>query len=110
MNSPSNNAFADVLRPTRGYFLSDVRLEILNPTTAVFKARLNGPEGKSVWARAWLSTEEGTSAEAASSEMRVGDEVILEVVLRSAEEPSAGYMRIESAPLETEHVVGLKLA
>jgi hypothetical protein len=108
MNSPTNKSFGDVLRPTRGYFVSDVRLEIPNPKTAIFKARLNGPEGKPAWARAWLSTEEETLAEAASPEMRVGDEVILEAVLRTAEEPSAAYMRIESAPLETEHVVGLK--
>jgi hypothetical protein len=109
MTPPGKNSFADVLRPTRGYFLTEVRLEIPNPTTAVFKAKLNGPEGKPVWARAWLSTEEETLAEAASPEMLVGDEVFLEVVLRNAEEPSAAYMRIESRPLETEHVVGLKL-
>jgi hypothetical protein len=109
MTPPSKNSFADVMRPAHGYFLIDVRLAIPNSTTAVFKAKLNGPEGKPVWARAWLSTEEETLAEAASAEMRVGDEVVLEVVLRTAEEPSAAYMRIESAPLETEHVVGLKL-
>jgi hypothetical protein len=109
MNLPRNNSFGDLLRPTRGYFLSDVRLENPNSTTAVFKAKLNGPEGKPVWARAWLSTEEETLAEAASPQMRVGDEVVLEVALRTAEKPSAAYMRIESAPLETEHVVGLKL-
>jgi hypothetical protein len=84
-------------------------LDIPNPTTAIFKARLNGPEGKPVWARAWLSTEEGTLAESASPQLMAGDEVTLEVVLRSPVSPHYGYMRLESAPLNTEHVVGLKL-
>jgi hypothetical protein len=101
--------FEDLLRPAHGYFLSDVRLEIPNPTTAIFKATLNGPEGQPVWARAWLSTEEGTLAEAASAQMVAGDNARLEVKLQSAESPQLGYMRIESAPLKTEHLVGLKL-
>ena len=83
---------------------------ISNPTTAIFKAKLSGPEGKPVWARAWLSTEAGTLAEAASPQMAAGDEVVLEVTLRTAESPQFAYMRIESAPLKTEHVVMLKLA
>jgi hypothetical protein len=42
--------------------------------------------------------------------MMAGDHVTLEVTLRSAESPQNAYMRIESAPLKTEHVVVLKLA
>lgn len=102
-------AFVDLLRPAQGYFLSDVRLEIPNSTTALFKAKLNAPAGKSVWARAWLSTEAGTLAEAASGQMTAGDEVALEVKLQTSESPQFAYMRIESAPLQTEHVVMLKL-
>jgi len=101
--------FVDILRPSHGYSLSEVRLDIPSPTVAIFKARLNGPADKPVWARAWLSTEVGTLAESASPELRSGDEVTLEVVLRSSESPGYAYMRIESAPLNTEHVVGLKL-
>jgi hypothetical protein len=103
------DSFADILPSSRGYFLSEVQLDIATPTTAIFKAKLNGPAGSPVWARAWLSTEEGTLAESASPQMKAGDEVTLEVILRSSESPRSAYMRIESAPLHTEHVVGLKL-
>ena len=109
-NSNSHGSFVDLLPPSRGYSLSDVRLEIPNPTTAIFKAKMNGPTGSPVWVRAWLSTEAGTLAEAASGQLKAGDEVTLEVVLRGAESPQSAYMRIESAPLKTEHVVVLKLA
>ena len=102
-------AFLDALSSAHGYSLSEVRFELTNPTTAIFKAKLNAPEGKPVWARAWLSTEEETLAEAASPQMTAGDEVTLEVKLKTEEEPQAAYMRIESAPLKTEHVVMLKL-
>jgi hypothetical protein len=101
--------FSDVLPPAHRYFLSDVRIEISHPATAIFKAKLNGPEGKPVWARAWLSIEAGTLAEAASPQMNAGDEVTLEVILQNAEAPQFAYMRTESAPLKTEHVVVLKL-
>jgi hypothetical protein len=105
----SKDSFVALLRPANGYWLSDVRLDIPNATTAIFKARLNGPKGSSVWARAWLSTEAGTLAEAASSQLKAGDEVELQVILRSPEAPEYAYMRIESAPLHTEHIVRLKL-
>jgi hypothetical protein len=108
--SSTQQSFADILPPSRGYFLSNVQLDIPNPSIAVFKAKLNGPEGKSVWARAWLSSETGTLAESASPELKSGDEVTLEVTLRTRESPQYAYMRIESAPLHTEHVVALKLA
>ena len=106
----NHNSFADILPPSRGYSLSDVRLEIPNPNTAVFNAKLNGPAGHPVWARAWLSTEAGTLAESASSQLKAGEEVTLEVILQSPESPQYAYMRIESAPLKTEHVLMVKLA
>jgi hypothetical protein len=109
MHLISSDTFQDVLRPSREYSLSEVRLDIPDVATAVFKARLNGPEGSPVWARAWLSTEDGTLAEAASPQLRAGDEAVLQVVLPGPEEPDYAYMRIESAPLRTEHVVGFKL-
>jgi hypothetical protein len=113
MRSPTSNSadlFVEMMPPSHGYSLSDVRLAIRSPTIAIFTAKLNAPEGKPVWARAWLSTEEGTLAESASPQLMAGDEVTLEVMLESPELPQFAYMRIESAPLATEHVVGLKLA
>jgi len=103
-------SFTDMLRPAHGYFLSDASLEIPNPTTAIFKATLNGPNGAPVWVRAWLSTEAGTLAETASPELKADETVTLTVVLRSPESPQYAYLRIESAPLKTEHVLALKLA
>jgi len=108
--SSSENSFEDILPPSRGYSLSQVRLEMASPVLAIFKAKLNGPEGIAVWARAWLSTEAGTLAESASPQLKAGDEVTLEVALRGAITPQFAYMRIESAPLHTEHVVVRKLA
>jgi len=52
----------------------------------------------------------GYSLSPASPQLRTGDEVTLEVVLRGEISPHYDYMRIESAPLQTEHVVGRKLA
>src|SRR5436190_11941667 len=105
--SHGNDSFVEILTPAHGYSLSGVRLDIPNPTTAVFKAKLNGPQGAPVWARAWLSTEAGTLAEVASPRLMAGDDVVLEVILRSDGSPQSAYMRIESAPLKTEHVVML---
>jgi hypothetical protein len=101
--------FMDVLRPSREYSLSDVQLSMPNLVTALFRARLNGPPGAPVWVRAWLSTETGTLAETASPQLTAGEYATLEVTLRSSESPQTAYMRIESAPLNTEHVVALKL-
>ena len=103
------DSFADILRPAQEYFLSDVQLNILNTETAIFRATLNGPEGAPVWVRAWLSNDAGTLAEVASPQLTAGEDVTLEVRLRSTESPQTAYMRIESAPLKTEHVVALKL-
>jgi hypothetical protein len=107
--SSTLRSFADFLRPARGFSLSDVRLDIPSTSVAIFRAKLNGPAGKPVWARAWLSTEAGTLAESASPQLTSGDEVVLEVTLLGPESPQYAYLRIESAPLQTEHVVGLKL-
>ena len=102
-------SFFDVLPAAGAYRLSDVELDLSGPSVAVFRAMLKGPEGAAVWARAWLSNETETLAEAASGELKAGDSVTLTVVLRGGEAPETAYMRIESAPLVTEHVVGLRL-
>jgi hypothetical protein len=100
----------DIMGPCHGYSLGNVQLDISDPVTAIFKARLNGPENQPVWIRAWLSTEAGTLAEAASPQLKTGEEVTLKVILQTSESPQYAYMRIESAPLKTEHVVALRLA
>jgi hypothetical protein len=107
--SKRKDSFKDVMGPCHGYSLSEVQLDIPDPTTAIFEATLNGPSEKPVWARAWLSTEAGTLAEAASPQLKAGESVTLKVTLRTPESPQYAYMRIESAPLNAEHVVGLKL-
>jgi hypothetical protein len=95
---------------SNGYFLSDVCVEIPSGDTAVFTAKLNGPAGASVWARAWLSNEvDGTLAETASQRLAAGDIVSLSVILRDIRIPENACIRIESAPLETEQVVVMRL-
>src|ERR1051326_5765958 len=98
-------------RPSaNGYFLSDVWVDIPNTDTAIFKAKLNGPVGSQVWARAWLSNEaDGTLAETASPPLTAGDVVNLTVILRDGRFPENAFIRIESAPLATEQVVTIKL-
>jgi hypothetical protein len=95
---------------SRAYFLSDVSLDIPNPDTAIFRATLHGPAGSQVWTRAWLSNEiDGTLAETASPPLNAGEVATLTVVLQDNRIPEYAWMRIESAPLATEHVVGIKL-
>ena len=96
--------------PASGYFLSDVSLEIPDPDTAVFRAKLHGPAGSKVWVRAWLSNEiDGTLAEVASESLDVGDLAILTLKLHDSRIPENACIRIESAPLATEQVVVIKL-
>jgi hypothetical protein len=101
---------SDLVCSSRGYFLSDVCLDVPHPNTAVFRARLHGPAGAKVWVRAWLSSEsDGTLAEVASDCLDVGELVTLTLTLDDVHTPENAYMRIESAPLVTEHVVAIKL-
>ena len=106
----NENSFEDILPASRGYWLSQVRLERTSGEHTLFRAKLNGPDGMPVWARAWLSTEAGTLAEAVSDQLKAGDEVTLMLVVCAPVSPEFAYMRIESAPLQTEHVVRRKLA
>ena len=107
--SSDEDSFEEMLASSNGYSLSHVRFDMAGPKLAVFEARLNGPEGMPVWARAWLSTELGTLAESASPQLMAGDKVRLEVALLGEILPQYAYMRIESAPLRSEHVVVRKL-
>jgi hypothetical protein len=103
-------SFVDAVIPAGEYKLSRVSLEIPDDQTAVFRARLQGPAGSSVWARAWLWNEiDKTLAEAASPALRAGEDVVLTVTLLRDKTPDHASMRIESAPLRTEHVVQIAL-
>ena len=98
------------LIPPSDYHLEEVRLDIPDRQTAVFRAKLIGPPGSQVWARAWLASEsEGTMAETASPQMNAGDEVTLIVKLARDTTPEAAYIRIESAPLKTKHIMCFRL-
>ena len=101
---------SDSAHPAGAYFLSDVSLEIPRPDTAIFRARLHGPAGAKVWVRAWLSNEiDGTLAEVVSEGVDAGALATLTVRLDDTRVPENGCIRIESAPLATEHVVIIKL-
>ena len=113
MLQPTTTALRPAVDPphrSREYFLTDVRLDIPSSDTAVFRARLHGPAGSKVWVRAWLSNEiDGTLAEVASGCLQAGDEAALTVKLPDGRAPENACIRIESAPLATEHVVIIRL-
>jgi len=94
--------------PHGEYRLSDVALDITGGS-ARFSAKLIGPQQANVWARAWISNDQGTISETASQMHPAGDRVTLDVPLPASTEGCEAYMRLESAPLETEHVVKLRL-
>lgn len=101
---------SDAEHSSRGYFLSDVGLDIPRADTAVFRARLHGPPGSKVWVRAWLSNEtDGTLAEVASDCLDAGELTTLTLKLEDHCVPENACIRIESAPLVTEHVVIIRL-
>src|SRR6476661_1401230 len=101
---------ADSYHTSKAYFLSDVCVEIPSTDTAVFSARLHGPAGSHVSARAWLANEtDGTMAETASPRLNAGDRVKLTVVVRNHRVQEIAVIRIESAPLATEDVVIINL-
>ncbi len=102
------DSFVDSIDPSTEYRLRDVRLDIPDAETAVFRATLLGPPEAKVWARAWVSNEaSGGLGEAASPPMTAGDQVTLTVKLTKDGTPEMACMRIESAPLDTKHVVHL---
>ena len=114
MLHPTNRTqqnFIHLIPPPPDYHLDEVRLDIPDAQTAVFRAKLIGPSGSHVWARAWLGSEsEGTIAETASPQMNAGDEVTLIVKLSRDATPEGAYIRIESAPLKTKHIMCLRLS
>ena len=108
--TPSKRQSGPLAHPSSEYYLSDVSLDIPSSNTAVFRARLHGPAGAKVWVRAWVSNEiDGTLAEVASDRLNAGEPAILTLMLDDPRTPEIACIRIESAPLATEHVVIIKL-
>jgi hypothetical protein len=102
-------SFTDLM-PPGDHHLKNVRLDIPDTQTAVFKAMLAGPSDSRVWARAWLGSEaDGTLGETASPAMNAGDDVTLVVKLNGTGCPESAFIRIESAPLQTKHVMSIRL-
>ena len=97
-------AFEDVMGPQGAYRLSDVSMVVIDGY-ARFSALLIGPDSKNVWARAWIGSDQGTLGETSSPKHLAGEAVTLDVPLPASTRGYAAYMRIESAPLQTEHVV-----
>jgi len=99
--------FTEALKASGEYSLADVRLE-LTDDLAIFHARLCGPVNTKVWARAWISDDSQTLSEAATDELTAGDIISLAVTIPSnllSDGTGVAAMRIESAPLQTEHVL-----
>jgi len=92
------------------YRLQDPSLSIRGETLT-FHATVAAPEGESCWLRAWLSDEHRTLSEAVAQSHGSGTRVSIEVAVPPELTPGAYFavVRIESRPLETEHVVVFKL-
>jgi len=111
LTTASLTAFENLTAAPHDYRLEGACLDITDSRIAVFRAKLIGPTASPVWARAWLSTEpDGTLAEAASPRMNAGEEVTLTVKLTGNITPEAAFIRIESAPLQTKHIMSLRLS
>ena len=99
--------FSDALKASSEYRLADVRLE-LTDDQAIFHARLCGPDRAKVWARAWISDDSKTLSETATDMLSAGDHISLAVAIPAnlpIEGAGLAAIRIESAPLQTEHVL-----
>ena len=97
-------------RPDGVYSLLDVKFEIRDPSTAVFSAIVEAPPESSPWVRCWVSNAiEGTLAQAEQSEVTPGAEIRLNIELTTESVPELACIRIESAPLATEHTLHVRL-
>lgn len=107
----TTESFTEALAAQGEYRISEVRLEI-SEGLAVFHPTLTGPGGAQVWARAWLSDEDGTLSETATEALVSGAQPAIAVRLPEHMQAHHDYLaviRIESAPLQTEHVLSKKL-
>lgn len=107
----NTESFSEALAAQGEYCISKVRLEV-SRELAVFHPTLTGPDGAQVWARAWLSDEDGTLSETATKALVSGAEPAIAVRIPENLSSSHDYLaviRIESAPLQTEHVLSKKL-
>ena len=107
----TTESFTEALAAQGEYRISEVRLEI-SEGLAVFHPTLTGPEGAQVWARAWLSDEDGTLSETATEALVSSAQPAIAVRIPDnlrADQEYVAVIRIESAPLRTEHVLSKKL-
>jgi len=100
--------FEEMLTPRGAYRLEDVSLLVATDKVR-FRAVLLGPAGAEVWARAWISDENGTLAETAAPSAVAGDQVTIDVATPQSVSGCHAFIRIESKPLETEHVLMRRL-
>lgn len=103
-------SFVDSWRRTDGaYTLRDAQLEVRNASRGNFSAIVDAPDGSSPWVRCWVSNAvEGTLAEC---ERRVapGENVQLDVELKTESIPELACIRIESEQFATEHTLHVRL-
>lgn len=94
--------------PQGEFWLEDVSV-LSNPEKVRFTATLAGPEGADVWVRAWISDDRRTLSETASPRAVAGDTIVLEVASPPSTSGCSAYLRIESQPLITEHILRHRL-
>ena len=96
---------------SKRYALSDIKLSVGDNMINV-EATCKGPHGAMVWLRAWLSNEVGTLSETAIGPVEAGSKVLIGIPIPDkieAQDRHTVYIRIESAPLQTEHVVSIPI-
>ena len=93
------------------YTLSKVEVSMKDKVVHV-EANCSGPRGAMVWARAWLSNELGTLSETSIEPVIAGSPISIDVTIPNginAMNQHTVYVRVESAPLQTEHVVAVPI-
>lgn len=96
---------------SKRYALSEIKLSVSDNTINV-EATCNGPQDALIWTRAWLSNEVGTLSETAIEPVEAGSRVLIGIPIPEKIEPQdrhTVYIRNESAPLQTEHVVSIPI-
>jgi hypothetical protein len=94
------------------YTLSNVEVSVQHKMVHVV-ARGSGPQGAMAWVRAWLSNELRTLSETSIEPVKAGSFISIDVPMPNLIDPNdhhTVYVRIESSPLHTEHVVSVPVS